>query len=195
MKVGSDNMEENVTQKVNKNKVLQKNNQEENNVVRDSLTQALVQLLKHKKLADISITELAKKAGVSRNAYYRNYKSKDDLLNYYLKEIIEKTSKVLNLFDPITQTKESWLALLSMIEKNHFQYEILLKAGYEATILNQAEIILDQKQPSKIYMNHFWLGGLFAVINEWVRLDLKTPKYELAEQGSKMMLQGINSWK
>ena len=184
-----------MTQNLDKNqKVLLKNNQEENNVVRTSLMQALLLLLKEKKLESISITELAKNAGVSRNAYYRNYKSKDDLLNSYLDELIEKFSKTLNNYDPVSETKESWDAILSMIKDYHIQYQILLYAGYENLILERAEKILDKKEPGKIYMNHFWLGGVFSVINLWCRTDFKASKSDLIVLGSKMMSKGIKSW-
>ena len=70
--------------KINK---LSKHNENINKIVRESIQQALIILMNQKKFNDISITELCKKAGVSRMAFYNNYNSKDDLLKqliYYL---------------------------------------------------------------------------------------------------------------
>ena len=44
------------------------------------ITEALLALLKEKDYQDISITELCEKADVTRTSFYRNFKSKDDIL-------------------------------------------------------------------------------------------------------------------
>ncbi|MGN1093953.1 MAG: TetR/AcrR family transcriptional regulator, partial [Candidatus Neoclostridium sp.] len=59
---------------------LRRHNAELNKIVRESLQTALVVLLRQKEYSKISITELCKKAGVSRMAFYNNYQTTDDLL-------------------------------------------------------------------------------------------------------------------
>ena len=44
------------------------------------ITEALLLLLKKKDYKDISITEICKKAGVTRMSFYRNFESKEDIL-------------------------------------------------------------------------------------------------------------------
>ncbi|CRH91822.1 mycofactocin system transcriptional regulator [Chlamydia trachomatis] len=61
-------------------KNLVRSNKESNQLTRESIETALVFLLEKKDLNQISISELVKKAGVSRNAFYRNYKSKEEIL-------------------------------------------------------------------------------------------------------------------
>ena len=55
-----------------------------NNIVRESLTDALFTLMSKKEFNDITITELSKKAGVSRLSFYRNYTSKEEIIVKYL---------------------------------------------------------------------------------------------------------------
>ncbi|MFV0393506.1 MAG: TetR/AcrR family transcriptional regulator, partial [Coprobacillaceae bacterium] len=55
----------------------------ENKIVKDSLTESLLLLMETKEYSQISITDIAKKAGVSRMAYYRNFDNKEDILEYY----------------------------------------------------------------------------------------------------------------
>ena len=59
---------------------LRKSNQESNLLTREAIETALLQLLEKKELAKISISELVKRAGVSRAAFYRNYDSKEEIL-------------------------------------------------------------------------------------------------------------------
>ncbi|MGT2800801.1 TetR family transcriptional regulator [Streptococcus sp. zg-86] len=61
-------------------KNLSQSNTEINQLTRESIETALLFLLEKKELKHISISELVKKAGVSRNAFYRNYKSKEEIL-------------------------------------------------------------------------------------------------------------------
>lgn len=175
-------------------KTLQRNNEAENSIVRESLTQALLLLLRTKSLEQITITELAKKAGVSRNAYYRNFRSKNALLNSYLRDIIHIINKTLSQYDPITNTYNSWLALLSQIKSIQWEYPILLKAGYEAKIMNEAEKILDNKSSQDtrvIYENHFWVGALCSVVATWVKDDCQTNPHEIAKICSHLMTNGL----
>ena len=59
---------------------LKRSNQESNAITRESLEISLLQLLDKKDLKKITISELVERAGVSRAAFYRNYESKEELL-------------------------------------------------------------------------------------------------------------------
>ena len=61
-------------------------NETKNNIVKESLTDAIFNLMKNRKFNDITITELANKAGVSRLSFYRNFESKEDIIIKYLDE-------------------------------------------------------------------------------------------------------------
>lgn len=65
-------------------KVLRQNNQEANAITRECIESALILLMQTKPFTDITVTDLTRKAGVSRTAYYRNYASKEDILSGYM---------------------------------------------------------------------------------------------------------------
>ena len=58
--------------------------------VRDCITKALFKLMKSKDYQEITVSALVRTAGVSRNSFYRNYQSIEDILWQYL---IEQTSR------------------------------------------------------------------------------------------------------
>lgn len=60
------------------------NNAEINKITKESIVQAFLILLKTKDYHNITISDIAHKAGVSRNAYYRNFYDKSDVIKYYL---------------------------------------------------------------------------------------------------------------
>lgn len=45
---------------------------------------ALLQLMEHQVYSDISITDIARRAGLARQTFYRNYQDKDDILFDFL---------------------------------------------------------------------------------------------------------------
>ena len=76
--------------------VLRLNNAESNKLTRECLATALMQLMKEKPIDKITITELVKRAGVSRTAFYRNYSSKEDILQNVREEITKLTNEFLS---------------------------------------------------------------------------------------------------
>ena len=64
--------------------------------IKEYILQALLDLMKEKDFKDISITEITKKAGVSRMAYYRNYYYKEDILENYMTDLLDKYEKIRN---------------------------------------------------------------------------------------------------
>ena len=59
-------------------------NREAKNFTKECVVQAFLQLLEEKEYQKITVSEIAKKSGVSRNAIYRNFKSKEMILKIYL---------------------------------------------------------------------------------------------------------------
>ena len=54
---------------------------------KDCIATALIKLMKQKKYEDITITDIANTAGVSRVTYYRNYNSKEDIITHHMDEL------------------------------------------------------------------------------------------------------------
>ena len=62
---------------------LKKNNEYSRQLTREALEDALITLMDRQEYSSISVTDLAKKAGVSRAAFYRNFNSIDEILDEY----------------------------------------------------------------------------------------------------------------
>ena len=64
----------------NKNEVLKMSNMESNLFTKDCIRTALLSLMADQIFDDITVTAIINKAGVSRSGFYRNYKTKEDVL-------------------------------------------------------------------------------------------------------------------
>ena len=96
---------------------LRKSNQESNFLTREAIETALLQLLEKKDLAKISISELVKRAGVSRAAFYRNYDSKEAILESVFKRSVHNIMEQLSHYDVKTDLYLVWVHLFRAAKK------------------------------------------------------------------------------
>ena len=57
--------------------------------VKEYITDSLLSLISKTTLDKITVTDIIKKAGVSRVSFYRNFKSKENILEIYLTQITD----------------------------------------------------------------------------------------------------------
>ena len=96
---------------------LRKSNQESNLLTREAIETALLQLLEKKDLTKISISELVKRAGVSRAAFYRNYDSKEEILESVFKRSVHNIMEQLHHYDLKTDLYLVWVHLFPRSKK------------------------------------------------------------------------------
>ena len=183
----------------NKIDILHKNNRESNEITRECIENALIELMKKKKFEDITITDICEKAGVSRTSYYRNYESKDDILSEYIHSINDELSNTLLKYNAIDNTKESWVALLTKAKELSSKFKILINANCGEKIMMEVAKSMN-KYTSKenkglYYSNIYWSGSIVFVLEIWIINNFDISINELAEIASNMMLNGIHTIK
>ena len=176
---------------------LRRNNEESNAFVRSCIETALVQLMETTPFERITVSDIARKAGVSRNAYYRNYASKEDILAGFLDGVCAEMEQALAAFDPVGQTREAWDALLAAVRAFAPRYRLLLLAGYGDLVRERtAQVQCAAQFPdagAQRYASLFWAGAMCAVLEAWVRADFDVPADELAATCSALMLDGVRA--
>ena len=145
---------------------------EAHDVVVESLTQALLQLMEKKPLAQINVSELCSRAGVGRVSFYRNYESMEEILVYYLKKCtddwwIEFSKKPNEEF-----YATFWPELLTEYRKN----EKLIKLLYQnnASHLIKEHIFACCMSDSTgteedAYTRAALAGALYGMVDEWIK--------------------------
>ena len=185
--------------KLKRTEILLKNNREANEMTRKCIESALVLLMETKKFEEITISNITKKAGVSRTAYYRNYTNKEDILGGYMKNINRTVSEVLKQFDPVNETKESWRALLNLMVPLAPQYKLLLDAGFFGKMIEGFASFMnentDEGDAERYYANQYWAGAIMTVLSAWIQGGMKTSPEKIAEIGANLMTKGIKTVK
>lgn len=175
---------------------LHKSNKEANALTRESVEEALLQLMGKQPYEKITITSIVTRAGVSRTAYYRNYTSKANILSDYIHRLSITFSQKLSQFDPITETSKSVESFLHQIRENQKYLKILLDAGFaeqlrQGFIKNLNANVTPNSYQS--YANVYWISALTGVAFEWVKQGFNLDDAQLIKLLSDLLQNGIKT--
>ncbi len=116
---------------------MKKRENAQNLFIKECLFTALLNLMKKKGFYNISITELAKEAGVSRMAFYRNYNNIQDIITDYLDSTtlgIDKRNMTKIMYLPDTLR-----CVFNYFYENRFLIEYLVGINMTDFILHAIE--------------------------------------------------------
>ena len=169
---------------------------ESNRLAKECIVTALVELMKIRDYDSISITDIAKKAGVSRMAYYRNYISKDDILNKYIEEVGESIHEMIAKSNSSAVPYDYFLALFEQLGK----YSDLAIVAYRAHL---GELILTaliknmfitfpppNDSAAERYHRFFLAGAFYNVFIEWLKGGLHESPADMARICADMATKG-----
>ena len=153
------------------------------------LADALIDLLEDNEYEDISIQDIVDKAGFSRMAYYRNFKDKNEIIDYCLDNMfdtfIRKTDISYHRMGP-ERFFETMFTIFSDAEMVRIT-KLLLKRGLLGAIANQfvkrvqGGFLPNQSQ----HFYDFLAGGFFSVYLAWIRNGLKESPEEMTKEAMK----------
>lgn len=170
------------------------------------MDKALISLLEEKPFSYITVSEICKKAGVNRSTFYLHYESVVDLLNETVRFLLDdfvsyfKIDKksLANKFEKssleelIFVSDEYLHPYLSYIYDNkHVFSTVLLHADsfgfneifqrlYE-NIFNPILERFDYPLADRKYVMMFYLNGITAIVNEWLKDGCKKSIQEVSQ--------------
>ena len=160
--------------------IIMNKKQETNAFVRDCITTALLQLMSKKPISETSIIELVERAGVARVSFYRNFTSKENVIEVYLTTLIEEWNKD---FKELGDTSKFSDSLIRHFYKHKDFYLMLYKQNlsnmiYEnlrsACEVNKSNVNLER------YGKSMLAGMLFGWLDEWMRQGMPESPDEIA---------------
>ena len=104
-------------------------NREANAITRESLFEALLLLVEKKPFEKITVSELVRRAGVSRTAFYRNYNSITEIVEERLFGLLDTLRASLAEPRYAADMRLWYFDMLTYLKESHaFMLEILLRA-------------------------------------------------------------------
>lgn len=158
-------------------------NEKQNEIVRQCLRDALVILMKQKKYDTISISELCRKAGVSRSGFYNNFSALADVFKEiartFIQEITEKNAPFQN------HNSLKWYErFFELVELHANDYRVIVSsAGLREKYLDVS---------NEIMLDHDWIdekeacrrlafnGAIQNVAFQWIKDDMKLSRKKMA---------------
>ncbi|MFT9098836.1 TetR/AcrR family transcriptional regulator [Liquorilactobacillus sp.] len=162
---------------------------------------ALFELMQKDNFSDISITDIAYQAEISRMAFYRNYDSKEDILNKFIQKEYDQFVADISQrnLDRLDQLLEVYFGYFS---NNPQVLSAIVNAAIEGLALEKQNKYLNDffklkikdEQPSQ-YEIAYYSGAIFSSLLYWRKTDYKRPVKKIAAQLAKKIkndLQGRN---
>lgn len=172
---------------------LRNSNQELNRLTREALEISLLQLLEKKQLPKITVSELVERAGVSRAAFYRNYGSKEELLEVVFRSRVKAITDKLDELHWRTDVYQLWLTLLKEAKKEakiiSLAVDYQLEKVLTSAVLDWLEGRNQSQKMASAYMNSFWSSAIVSVLVKWIREGMKVPAEQLADLGLPLLPQ------
>lgn len=147
------------------------------------LVTALLELMKEKPYDKITIKEIAKKADLDRSTFYRNFNSKEDVLNLYLSHLAEEYINRLEKVDEIDMSKVS-RTFLEFWNENIDFIRSLRKNGLSGFLLEAFNMylphvhrVIGDRLPHTINEENlefalaFNAGGMWNILMKWIDED------------------------
>ena len=169
-------------------------NIEMNNILKESVREALIQLMEVKSFNSITISEICVKAGVSRTGFYRNYKDKKEIIDEFTEEFVNKVQEnVGRLITGHVENKHTWFCeYFEYLLENEHIIKTLYDAGFQGPNLNKTNKILinadivktDEDKARVIIFN----GALHNIALFWLFQEIKVPVEEISNWCIKYLL-------
>ena len=143
-----------------------------------TIADTLIELLKIKPYSDISISELCKESKVSRQTFYKLFKSKENVIAYELKKYYQFSLETQSDKEIITLKEICYYCSLYIKENYEFiklivlngLTDILYECLYEGFI-SCKRIISKEHEDKRNYIATFAAGGLTSIIKNYVKED------------------------
>ena len=145
------------------------------------IAEALLQFLEEKPYHEITISEVAARADLSRRTFYRHFETLDDVVDYEIQTLCDEfiagfdsvshrkgdLTQATKLFFLFWSDKRAVLRLLSGSNRAAFPQQAFIDMVYQKRLIG-----MDPLPPKEThYMYRFAIGGLWNMLLQWAADD------------------------
>ena len=146
------------------------------------IADALFELMKVKDISDISVKEIVNKAGFSRMSYYRNFKSYEEALHYFLdmKTSDFQKKKGFNYeFNNALDAIDRFAIILADEDRREID-DVFVRQNLQHIIFDNTHRFIVKTSPKdRLFVDLFIAGGLNEIWYTWVKRGHKESVEEI----------------
>ncbi len=140
------------------------------------IADALWNLMKHKCFQQITVTEICKEAAIGRKTFYRNFETKEDVIDFRLDELCAEFEQ-----ENIGKTPEEQSYLyFSFFQKHINCFKIVYQNGLLPILQNKLTKVQSATMPIwsenpvvQGYLSGFVVAGMRAIMQVWVERNFQ----------------------
>ena len=148
--------------------------------------EGMFQLMKEKRFDDISISEICDRGGISRQTFYRNFDTKEDVISYYVHHLVgrhlqqitaDMDTDIRSFFENLP-FPEYFLRFLYENQKMYLLRESILPL-MEEFMSSSMSTSIPAGPEFDLYVGRFLADTMVSVLETWVIRDFKDSKTDL----------------
>lgn len=171
------------------------------------LVNTLLELMAEKPYSKISVANICEHSGVARPTFYLHFRSKDDLLRYYIEQMFLEFAEQI---DPILIRSPNVDPEIAVLMFRQWQQHssiarLLVSEDVEAILLNEFKTYVGRTIARYLevhnlnvvsdgrmqYVIDYLAGASFSVIVRWIRADFYESPEELASLYASLSRPGL----
>ena len=164
-----------------KKEILRLSNEESNKITKECLRIAMIKFMGKKEFEKISITEITKLAGVSRTAFYRNYETKEALVEDICNRLFFELKASVSSDHYRTNRKTWYIQFYQTIKENSEYFRIYLNAHLQFGELFILESVFPSATTLEHYENSAKEGAFLRILTDWFCGGMKETPEEMGE--------------
>lgn len=160
---------------------------------KEKFVKALLVVMEQYDFKEITITQLSQEAGLSRKTFYRLFKDKEQLINFFFENLykeylIQIKSRQLHHYWDVVQCYfdfcEERRELLSLLKRNNLLvplFEGSYKYSFKVFEYVRSKETVEMYSPFLPYLLAYSVGGMYSMLLKWVESDMNIPSSLLIE--------------
>lgn len=168
------------------------------------LLDAFVSLSKEKEINDVSVSELTKRAGISRATFYLHYKDPDDMLQQLSQQLLTELVKMIEK-EKSKSTMAAFYGVFRCIRENEKIASLILSTDTTLTFVYQMDRLVRQlfkedfaeefdlsaaNAKTTNYLITFIVGGSAGIILKWFEEGMQESEEEMGHLLYQTVIQG-----
>lgn len=154
------------------------------------IVKSLIELMDKKPYSKITLKEICDNAELTRQTLYRNFLTKEAILEYYVDGLYHDFIKIISdkdnivLYDLLITYFQYWYKnrefLKKLIDNNVYSILLDLHLKYLNSMATNEKLKNLTFVSSNSYFNHYAAGGLWFALKKWIEDDVEKTPEEMA---------------